>query len=58
MGEAAGAVLYYTIIILYLFFKVIVIVHAVKYQKSALWIIAVLTPLVDFYYYFKYVKVK
>lgn len=58
MGEAAGAVIYYTFVILYLFFKFIVMFHAVKNKKGYLWMLAVLIPAVDFYYYFKYVKVK
>lgn len=57
MGEAAGTVIYYTFIFLYLFFKFIVMFHAVKNKKGYMWMLAVLIPGVDFYYYFKYVKV-
>jgi len=57
MGEAAGAVIYYTFIILYLFFKFIVMFHVVKNKKGYLWMLAVLIPGVDFYYYFKYAKI-
>jgi hypothetical protein len=56
MGEAAGAVIYYTLIILYAFFKLIVVFHAAKNKKNFLWILAVLIPGFDFYYYFKFVK--
>jgi hypothetical protein len=56
MGESAQVVILYTIIILYLFFKFIVMFHAIKNKKGYFWMIAVLIPGVDLYYYFKHVK--
>lgn len=58
MGEAAEAVLFYTFVFLYVFFKVIVIIHAVKNKKGSLQLLAALIPGFDLYYYFKYIKVK
>jgi len=58
MGPAAETVILYTAIILYLFLKFVVIYHALKFEKSTMWAILVLLPLADFYYYFKYAKVK
>lgn len=57
MGESAQVVIIYSIVILYLFFKFIVMYHAIKNNKGILWIILVLIPGVDFYYYFTHVKV-
>lgn len=56
MGESAQVVILYTFIFLYLFFKAIVIIHAVKNNTNALWIILVLIPGIDFYYYFTKIK--
>jgi hypothetical protein len=56
MGEAALTVLYYSVIILYLFFKLIVITHVIKNNMGYFWMLGVLLPGVDFYYYYKYAK--
>jgi hypothetical protein len=56
MGDAAGVVVFYTLIILYAFFKFIVMYHVIKNNKGYFWMLAVLIPGLDFYYYFKYIK--
>lgn len=50
-------VIAYSLAILYLFFKFVVLYHAAKNQKGSFWVLAVILPIVDFYYYYKYVKV-
>jgi hypothetical protein len=50
-------VITYTSAILYLLFKFVVIYHAAKNQKGYFWVLVVILPIVDFYYYYKYVKV-
>ena len=49
-------IILYTAVILYLFFKVIVIIHAIKNQAGILWPVLVLIPGVDVYYYARFVK--
>lgn len=56
MGEAAQSIIIYTFIFLYAFFKVIVVIHAVKNRKSNLLILSSVVPGIDLYYYFKYIK--
>lgn len=58
MGEAAGNVIFYTVVILYLFFKFIVMFHVIKNNKGYLWMLGVLIPGIDFYYYFRFVKMQ
>ncbi len=50
-------VIYYSFAILYLLFKFVVFYHAIKNKKGIYWVLAVLIPFVDIYYYFKYVQV-
>jgi len=49
-------VIYYSFGFLYLLFKFVVFYHSIKNHMGIYWTLAVILPLVDFYYYFKYVQ--
>ena len=48
----------YTAILLYAFFKFVVIFHAAKNQPGYFWLLLTILPVTDFYYYFKFIKVR
>jgi len=49
-------VIYYSFGFLYVLFKFVVFYHSIKNHMGIYWTLAVILPVVDFYYYFKYVQ--